>query len=199
MTGVQTCALPILARVTLPPVALGLFYLAMIATVMSTIDSYGFIAAGTVGRDLIWRLRGDPGEGRLPHYTRIGLWISAAFAATLALARPSVIGLWHDVGSITTPALLMPVGTALLGRGRVGARWTGWAMTLAFGVSLAWVLIKSFPPAGTAGGYPFAVEPIYAGLLVSLAAYATGWAVRSRPHADAPGESFASEGRGEWP
>ena len=38
-------AYPELARVTLPPLALGMFYLAMIATVMSTIDSYGFIAA----------------------------------------------------------------------------------------------------------------------------------------------------------
>src|SRR3989454_313594 len=58
-------AFPELARVTLPPLALGLFYLAMIATVMSTVDSYGFIAAGTVGRDLLWRLRGEAGEQRL--------------------------------------------------------------------------------------------------------------------------------------
>ena len=43
-------AFPELARITLPPVALGLFYLGMIATVMSTIDSYAFIAATTVPR-----------------------------------------------------------------------------------------------------------------------------------------------------
>lgn len=190
-------AFPELARVTLPPPALGLFYLAMIATVMSTIDSYGFIAAGTVGRDLLWRLRGEVGEQRLPRYTRIGLWVSAIFATMLALARPSVIGLWHDIGSITTPALLMPVGTALLGRGRVGSRWTAVAMVLAFGVSLAFVLIKAFPPAGQPAAYPLAIEPIYAGLAVSLVVYASGWIARSRPAARVLEEPTAvSE---EWP
>jgi SSS family solute:Na+ symporter len=191
-------AFPELARVTLPPLALGLFYLAMIATVMSTVDSYGFIAAGTIGRDLLWRLRGEAGEQRLSHYTRIGLWVSAAFSTVLALARPTVIGLWHDIGSITTPALLMPVGTALLGRGRVGGRWTGVAMVVPFGISLAWVLVKAFPPAGQPAGFPFGIEPIYAGLGVSLAIYAAGWAMRSRPApraADAPAPA-ADE---EWP
>jgi SSS family solute:Na+ symporter len=181
--GDPVFAFPELARVTLPPVALGLFYLAMIATVMSTVDSYGFIAASTIGRDLLWRLRGDPSEERLPRLTRIGLWISAAFATALALARPSVIGLWHDIGSITTPALLMPVGTALLERGRVGPRWTAAAMLLAFAVATGWVLIKAFPPAGATGSYPLGLEPIYAGLGVSLLVYATAWAARSRPRA----------------
>lgn len=174
-------AFPELARVTLPPVALGLFYLAMIATVMSTVDSYGFIAASTIGRDLLWRLRGEANEERLPHFTRIGLWVSAAFATVLALAHPSVIGLWHDIGSITTPALLLPVGTALMARGRIGPRWTAAAMAVAFAVSTGWVLVKAFPPAGVAGGYPLGLEPIYAGLGVSLLVYATAWAARSRP------------------
>lgn len=173
-------AFPELARITLPPVALGLFYLGMVATVMSTVDSYGFIAAGTLGRDVIWRLRRETGGERLPFYTRIGLAVTAVFATLLALANRSVIGLWHDIGSITTPALLLPVGTALLGRGRIGSRWTGVAMVLAFVIALAWVLIKTFPPAGRAGAYPFSIEPIYAGLAVSLATYALGWAVGSR-------------------
>jgi len=174
-------AFPELARLTLPPFALGLFYVAMIATVMSTVDSYGFIAAGTLGRDVIWRLRGEPGEERLPFYTRIGLGVSAVFAAALALANPSVVGLWHDIGSITTPALLLPVGTALMGRGRVGPRWTAVAMAAAFIVSLAWVLARAFPRPGAAGRYPLSLEPIYAGLAVSLVTYAGGWIARSRP------------------
>ena len=172
-------AFPELARITLPPLALGLFYLAMIATVMSTVDSYGFIAAATFGRDLLWRMRGRPGEERLTRDTRIGLWVSAGFAAALALANPSVVNLWHDIGSVTTPALLLPVGTALLGRGRLGARWTGVAMVAAFVVPLAWVLAHAFPPAGRAGAYPLAIEPIYAGLAVSLLIYVIGWAAKS--------------------
>ena len=169
---------PELARVTLPPGALGLFYLAMIATVMSTIDSYGFIAAATIGRDVIWRLRRDPDEARIPAYTRLGLWVAAAFAAALAVTKQSVIDLWHDLGSIVTPTLLLPIGTALLGRGRLGARWTLAAMVVPFVVTLAWVIAKSLPARGHAGGYPWSVEPIYAGLAASLLVYAAGWLLK---------------------
>jgi len=167
-------AFPELARQALPPFALGVFYLAMIATVMSTIDSYGFIAAATVGRDLVWRVvRGD--EDRVPRWTRWGLWLSTAFAATLALLSPSVVALWHDLGSIVTPALLLPVGTALLGRGRLGSRATLLAMVVPFVVSLAWVLAGASPRPGDPGGYPLSIEPIYAGLAASLLLYAAGW------------------------
>ena len=171
-------AYPELARVTLPPVALGLFYLAMIATVMSTIDSYGFIAATTIGRDLIWRLRRERGEERVTRYSQLGLWIAAAFAATLAVMSRSVIDLWHDLGSITTPCLLLPVAVAMLKRGRVGPRWTLAAMVLPFAVSLVWVLAPRLGGLPRSDGYPFSIEPIYAGLAASLAVYATAWTLR---------------------
>ncbi len=167
-------AFPEVARVTLPPFALGLFYLAMIATVMSTIDSYGFIAAATVGRDLVWRLvRGD--EDRVPFWTRIGLWCAAAFAGILALLESSVVALWHDLGSIITPTLLLPVGAALLRRGRLGPGGTLVAMVAPFLVSLGWILVRAFPPPGRPGAYPWSIEPIYAGLAASLLVYAAGW------------------------
>jgi SSS family solute:Na+ symporter len=173
-------AFPDLARLTLPPVALGLFYLAMIATVMSTIDSYGFIAAITVGRDVIWRLRGEASEARVTPDTRFGLWIAMLFAVVLALARPSVVSLWHDIGSVITPALLLPVATALAGRGRLAPGWTQAAMIVPFVVSLGWIGARELPaPIGT-GRYPLSLEPIYAGLAASLLVYAAGWPKRMR-------------------
>lgn len=181
--GQPVDAYPELARRILPPIAMGLFYVGMIATVMSTIDSYGFIAAGTIGRDLIWRLKGERDETRVASYTRAGLWIACVFAALLALANPSVIGLWHDLGSITTPVLLLPVGTALLGPGRLSPRWAVAAMLGSFAVSLAWVLAKRTGADGIIR-YPWSIEPIYAGLAVSLLLYLTGWTwTRSRRRA----------------
>jgi len=168
-------AYPELARLTLPPVALGLFYLAMIATVMSTIDGYGFIAATTIGRDVIWRLRGKPGEEHLTRDSQLGLWIAAAFATVLAIAVQSVIDLWHDLGSITTPTMLLPVATALLQRGRLSPRGTLAAMLAAFLISLLWVLERRL---GSAGAFPWSIEPIYIGLLASLLFYLPGWARR---------------------
>jgi solute:Na+ symporter, SSS family len=191
-------AFPELARLVLPAGALGLFYLAMIATVMSTIDSYGFIAATTIGRDLIWRLRREVTEERLPFYSRIGLWVSAIAATMLALARRSVIDLWHDLGSITTPALLLPVGVALLGRFMLGAGWTLAAMTIPFAVTVGWIVAKSFPAAGHAGAYPLSVEPIYAGLIVSLLVYVAGWVVSARGRRARPATSPTHEPLTTW-
>lgn len=160
-------AFPELAKITLPAGALGLFYLGMIATVMSTIDSYAFIAATTVGRDLIWRWRGGD-ESRLPEWSRYGLWLAAAFATVLALARQSVIGLWHDLGSIITPTLLLPVAFAVLGRERQ-VRGAMALMLVPAMVSLGWVL---WPYRSATKSYPFHLEPIYAGLTASLLTWA---------------------------
>jgi SSS family solute:Na+ symporter len=168
-------AYPQLANMTLPPVALGLFYLGMIATVMSTIDSYAFIAATTVARDVIWRVRGgDP--ARIPRWSRWGLWIATAWATALALARPSVVALWHDLGSVVTPVLLLPVLLAMAGRGRPGPRGALLLMLLPGGVTLGWVLWRSAPAAR--GLYPLGIEPIYCGLFASLIAWLASRFVR---------------------
>src|SRR5262249_26964294 len=131
-------AYPALAQAELPTVALGLFTLGMLATVMSTVDSYAFVAAIALGRDLWWRLRGGDEERTVPRATRIGLFVTAATSIVVALRWKSVIDVWHDFGSVITPALLVPVLTsfdprrrmrkplaltALLGTAAVGALW----------------------------------------------------------------------------
>jgi len=172
-------AFPELARVTLPPVALGLFYLGMIATVMSTIDAYTFIAATTIGRDVLWRLRGERANDPQPALTRIGLWTATAFAAWLAIARQSVIALWHDVGTVVASTLLLPVTLALLGRGRLGPRATLALMLVPFAVSLAGVISRAAP--GTFPAFlPSAIEPIYAGLGASGLVWLVALALRRR-------------------
>ncbi|HTR96924.1 MAG TPA: sodium:solute symporter family protein [Candidatus Acidoferrales bacterium] len=160
-------AFPELARVALPHVALGVFYLGMIATVMSTIDAYAFIAATTIGRDVLWRLRGERPDDTQPALTRIGLWIATAFATWLAIARHSVIALWHDVGTVVASTLLLPVALALLGRGRLRSGATLALMLIPFAVSLTGVLARALPGAIPLS-FPSSLEPIYAGLGASI-------------------------------
>lgn len=176
-------AFPELARVTLPHFALGFFYLAMIAVVMSTIDSYGFIAANTLARDVWWRLRGQRPDAPLTRWSQHALWLAAAFATVLALMKQSVVGLWHDLGSITTPTMLLPVALALFGRGELGPRATLAMMIVPFAVSLGWVLVHTFPRAGQTASYPWSIEPIYAGLVASLLMYAAGRLFTRESHA----------------
>ena len=108
--------------------------------------------------------------------SRLGLWAATALATALALANPSVVSLWHDLGSILTPALLLPV--LLAGRSdlRPGPRGVLVVMLAPTVITLGWVLWKLLPSAH--GTYPFGLEPIYAGLVTSLVA----WLVtRTRP------------------
>ena len=99
--------------------------------------------------------------------------------------KQSVIDLWHDLGSITTPVLLVPVGTALLRRGRLDPRWTLAGMIAPFVVTLAWTAAKGASTPHGAGKYPWSIEPIYAGLAASLAVYGAGWTTRLARGAEA--------------
>lgn len=157
-------AFPELARHTLPPLALGFFFVGMTATVMSTIDSYAFVAATTLARDVAWRLRGGE-ESRVPGWSRWALWATTAFATLLALSSRSVIDLWKDIGSVVTPALLVPVVLAVHLRRRLPAA-SALALLLApAAVALAWTLARQASGTGTP---PLGIEPIYAGLGTSV-------------------------------
>jgi SSS family solute:Na+ symporter len=188
-------AFPELAKLVLPAGALGLFYLAMIATVMSTIDSYGFIAATTIGRDVVWRLKGDADESRLASYTKIGLWASALFAAALALVNHSVIDLWRDLGSLGASTLLVAVATALTGRGLVGPRAMLATMVVPFLVTLAWLVPRHL---GAGAQPPFGIEPIYAGLVTSLAMWTVARFIR-RPRVASSSTTAPVAGAPELP
>ena len=66
-------AYPALAEAILPPLMKGIFWVGMLATVMSTLISYTFLAATTLGRDFVWRT----GKGDEVFFTRIGVLVAA--------------------------------------------------------------------------------------------------------------------------
>jgi SSS family solute:Na+ symporter len=159
-------AYPALAAMVLSPWAAALFTLALLATVMSTLDSYLFIAATTVGHDfaatnataLTQRSR-----------TRVGLAISAALAAGGALIFDSAVQVWHDVGSVVTATLLLPVLTIHLPRRwRPSGRSAIVAMVVAAATSIGWIVAK------VGDGYPLGLEPLFPALAVGALALGIG-------------------------
>ncbi|MEK9135864.1 MAG: sodium:solute symporter family protein, partial [Bacteroidota bacterium] len=90
-------AYPMLAEITLPSVAKGLFYIGMLATIMSTLNTLAFVSGATLGRDIVWRYKDQPDESRVTRYTRWGIMYAAVLAIVLALAIPSVIKLWYTI------------------------------------------------------------------------------------------------------
>jgi len=157
-------AYPQLAIQFLPPVLRGLFYLGLLATVMSTVDGYTFIGGVNFGRDLLWRWRGERDESRVNREVQVGFLVTAAIALVLALFFQSAVDLWHDVGSVGVPALLVPLLSSYSERWRMSRRAVTLAMLAGGGLSLAWLLTKYLAPSGT---YPLGLEPIYPGLILS--------------------------------
>ncbi|HSL19070.1 MAG TPA: sodium:solute symporter family protein [Methylomirabilota bacterium] len=153
-------AYPALAELVLSPWLAAFFTLALFATIMSTLDSYLFLAAATVGHDLA---RDAAGEGAERRRTRWGLALSAALAAAGALLFDSVVTVWHHVGSVVTSALLLPVvAVHLPPRWRFTGGAATAAMVLAAAVALAWIV------AGGEAGYPLGVEPMFPALAASV-------------------------------
>jgi SSS family solute:Na+ symporter len=153
-------AFPALAAEVLPGFWRGVFTVGLLATIMSTVDSYAFIGSITLGRDLIARSRGRVEDENIG-IIRWSLVATAVVAVALALWSGSVIALWKTLGSVGTPVLLLPLALAH-GRREVGGRRVVLAMVLAGSVALAWL-------AAGRGGPWLGVEAIFPGLLVSAA------------------------------
>jgi len=152
-------AFPRLAVTVLPPGLIGLFFAAMFASVMSTVDGYLFVAASTFGQDLLGR--SDAWRDRVPRATRIGLAVTGLLTLLLTLASESIVRIWHHLGTISTATLLFPVVASFRPGWRLPPRVTMAQMTVALLVTLAGLLSRVLSGDGTYWG---GIEPIYLGL-----------------------------------
>ncbi|RKX25737.1 MAG: hypothetical protein DRP47_09305 [Candidatus Zixiibacteriota bacterium] len=155
---------PALAMLVLPAGLMGIFALSLLSTVMSTVDSYSFIAASTFGNDIVGRL-GKMSDRGIIYWTRLGLVISALLAVGVAVFFHSVVDIWHAFGSIGTPALLIPVFFSFVGNRRLPAGWAFMSILLSGGLSAVWLAAKYFRDDCS---YWFGIEPIFPGLIVSI-------------------------------
>ncbi|MEK7671273.1 MAG: hypothetical protein AAB344_03540, partial [Bacteroidota bacterium] len=148
---------PLLAEATLPPIAKGLFYIGMLATIMSTLNSLAFISATTIGRDIVWRVRREKNENNVARYTQIGLIVTALLSIALSLLIPSVIKLWYTIGTVIVPGLLIPLVTSYFERWKVSARYAFATMLFGWLVSLSWLMIGWTKEFGSSEFYPLGI------------------------------------------
>ena len=158
---------PALAVEVLPVGLLGIFALAMLATVMSTVDSYSFVAASTFSRDIVMQIF-QIDEKETTKYTRIGLLVTAILAIVPLFYFESVIEIWKFFGSVGTPALLVPVFFSFVGKKRLPARMAFISIVVSASISLVWYLS---PYVTADSSYWFSIQPIFPGLLFSIFIY----------------------------
>jgi len=148
-------ALPLFGMEVLPPLLQGLFFAGLLATIMSTVDSLGFISAITFGRDIMAKRSGDSVK-----QTQVGLIVVAIGSLFLAWAIPSVVDLWLTLGSVVVPGLLIPFLATFLPKVRIPK--VEWMMIASAGASVIWLLL------GTTDLPLLGVQPFYAGMVVSI-------------------------------
>lgn len=173
----QGLAFPLLADRFLPAGVKGIFYVAMLATVMSTVVSYTFLSAMTLGRDFWWRLHGEKQNANVPRYTQWGLIATTIAGWVVALTVPSVVKMWFSIGSVFVPGLLLPLLSAYYPQMAIRPKATFLAMLLS-SLSSAACLAAGWLTHGIYAetkDFPFGTQPMYVGLVVSATIYAVSY------------------------
>ena len=161
-------AFPALAQTLLPPLFYGLFITGLLATIMSTIDSLGFISAFTFGRDIVGRIKRN-NKDEIDNTTsliRLGLIVMAVIAILLAYLFPSVVKLWYITGSIFVPGLLIPFLVSL-----TKLKFKNWQgqilLIIPVLISIMWFILNNTVPS-----FILKIEPFYPGMFSSIFLFA---------------------------
>ncbi len=170
---------PALAEVVLPSFIKGLFYVGMLATIMSSLESLTFISAVTIGKDIFFKMfRKHETEAdssrKILKYSRVGIFLSALISIGIALVIPSVIQIWYDLGTVFIPGLLIPLVTSYFPKLRVDRRFIFLSMTFGWSVSLLWLLSGIVANGTINPEYLLGIQPMYPGLFLSFSFYVMG-------------------------
>ncbi len=153
-------AFPRLGEIVLGNFWRGLFFIGMLATIMSTLDSISLLSATTFGRDLLWRIQPNSEVNR---NTRLGFVITLAISALVILLIPSVISIWYTLGTLFIPGLLVPIiCNFTTQKYRPSVMFIG--MVLSFGATLIWFIIGIINGSSSAPVYFRNIQPFFIGL-----------------------------------
>lgn len=133
--------------------------IALLATIISTADSFFMAGASTIVNDVIKpRLKETPNlDKRLLKYSRLSVIIVSIFSLLLALYIPELVNLWVTGTAMLVSGLLAPVIAGLFWKkatrlGGTVAMWVGLIL------AVVWQIL----------GHPFGWHPVFVGLPTSI-------------------------------
>lgn len=162
---------PALADLLLPVGLKGLFFVSLLAIIMSTLDSYLFISGQTLGRDFLSKYFPEVAPN---HFTRAGILISALIGILLTVIYPSVIDLWYVIGSVCIPGLLIPVLGIYLQPFRLRNNIVTAALAAPIAISFLWLILGTVYATEGQGYLFYGIEPFYPGLLGAFLIWVAG-------------------------
>ncbi len=160
---------PLLAEQTLPSSAKGLFFIGLLATIMSTLSSLSLISAITFGKDIVARWKNIPIDSiEVQQWTKIGLVVTALLSIILSILLPSVVKLWYTIGTCVIPGLLVPVISSYFEKLRISANYAFGAMSCGWFTSTFSLVWGYYRMTDSEPQYLFSIEPMYPGIVVSV-------------------------------
>lgn len=177
---------PALAEVLLPPLIKGLFYVGLLATIMSSLESLTFISAVTIGKDIVYRtffekkVSLDKKDYLIRKLSALGIIVTAILSVALSLLIPSVIKIWYTLGTIFVPGLIIPLVTSYFNRLKVKSNFAFLSMTSGWATSFLWLVVGAVRGSLNSPQYMLNIEPMYPGLVLSLIFYIFGLRLKFR-------------------
>lgn len=162
-------AYPALANQILPPLFKGLFITSLLATIMSSLDSFTFSATISLSRDIWARVKGNNDFSK---YYVGSLTITLFSAFIIALLFPSVIDIWYVIANVAIPPLIFPIlifyWTKFIPRKSI------LLSSMFFSFIMAFLDLFLAQISGKTGSWIFpGMDPIYVGFAINLILY--GW------------------------
>lgn len=151
-------AFPLLGDAVLPPIWKGIFLVALIATVMSTLDSYAFLSATTIGNDILKPIKKKYSTTTL---TKFGLILTGIIGVMMAIAIPSAVDLIYKTSSIAVPGLLIPLTISFSKRFYIKKINAMIIMIFSSAASLVWMVSASYIK------FFSTLEPMLAGIIAA--------------------------------
>ncbi len=153
---------PMLGQAVLPSFFKGIFIVSLLATVMSTLDSYAFLSALTIGNDILSQFK------RMQKYstqtlTKIGLIISGIFGVVMAIAIPSAVEIIYKTASIAVPGLIFPLTLSMNDKYSITPKSALFIMVASSLTALIWTILKSYE-------FEFfkEIEPMFPGIIFAF-------------------------------
>jgi solute:Na+ symporter, SSS family len=168
-------AYPLYAEKVLGSGLKGIFYAAMFATIISTLNSFLFLSATTIGRDFIYRIKSDSKEEKIKSYTVIGIIISGLVSILIAYLIPSVVEIWYTIGSLFIPGIILPVVGAYYTKLIISSHFIVSEIVIAVCLSTMWMEFRK-----TQSGLISEIEPMIVGLFVAIVIHLIGMLLKKK-------------------
>ena len=102
-----------LADITLSPIMRDVFFISLLAIVMSTIDSYTFTSSFIISKDIIPLISKNYNKNLIVKHTRYSIIITSVVAAVLIIIIGYekfnyAIEFWYQIGSLAATTILVP-------------------------------------------------------------------------------------------